>query len=464
MQQANLMDDPYKTRSYLKYLALLAGWLAWTFDGMIQNIYNIMSGSALKEIIPGIPELVERQSLLHTQSETLLAAGQTASHLELELLKLAQQIDGSVGWYFSVSIAMWLWGAAAGGILFGMMGDRFGRSRTLIFAVLTYSIFTGLSVFSTHWTIFCLCRFLGAMGLGGAWPLSVALMMETWEEKHRPVLAGLLGAGANVGYLFAAMYSRVMLEYDFGWRPIIGITSLIGLSCLLVIVFVPEPAQWKVSRQKKEHTSIRDLFTPQYRRSTITGMLLATVALMGAWGTFLWMPIYVAQITEATGSAKTAKAAISIWQSCGQITGAFLGGLIAGWMGNKKSYCFLCILAWLSVVSLFAFNDTYGLQMILMGTVSGVFVTAFFGWLPKYLPELFPTRIRTTGQGFCYNAGRVIAGLGVLGTGWVVSAFKGDYQTGVLFTATIYLTGLIVIYFTPKTSGKMIRVEEKRTA
>jgi MFS family permease len=126
--------------------------------------------------------------------------------------------------------------------------------------------------------------------------------------------------------------------------------------------------------------------------------------------------------------------------------------MIAGWMGIKRSYAFLCIAAWASVVSLFWFNDEYGLQMIVMGTIAGVFVTAFFGWLPKYLSELFPTRIRATGQGFCYNGGRIVAGVGVLGTGFVTSLF-GSYKWGVLFTASIYLTGLIVILFAPSTSS-----------
>lgn len=444
--------DPYQQNPYWKYLALLAGWLAWTFDGLIQNIYNIVSREALKELIPEIKDQVTQHTELTLQSKSVEAAGQSITGISDQLLTLTNQIDASVGWYFSLSIAMWLWGAAAGGVLFGRLGDQYGRSRTLIFAVITYCSFTALSAASTHWTLFCLCRFLGALGLGGAWPLSLALMVETWDPKHRPWLAGLIGAGANVGYLIAAYFSSILTDMNYNWQSIIVASSLISLSCLVLIFFVPEPTQWLQSKANKEHSSLADLFDSKYRRATIIGLLLAMVALMGTWGTFLWMPIYVEQLVENSDVSKAARSWQSFWQSFGQIFGGFFGGMIAGWMGIKRSYAFLCIAAWASVVSLFWFNDEYGLQMILMGTVAGVFVTAFFGWLPKYLSELFPTRIRATGQGFCYNGGRIVAGLGVLGTGYVVSMFDGNYKMGVMTTATIYLTGLIVILFAPSPS------------
>lgn len=447
------MIDPYKQNPYWKYLALLAGWLAWTFDGLIQNIYNIVSREALKELIPAIKDQVSQHTALTTQRETLTASGDSIVSITEQLQTLTNQIDASIGWYFSFSIAMWLWGAAAGGVIFGRMGDKYGRSRSLIFAVVTYCAFTALSAMSTHWSMFCICRFLGALGLGGTWPLSLALMVETWDAKHRPWLAGLLGAGANVGYLFAAYFSSVLTEMNYNWQSIIVASSLVSLSCILLIFFVPEPAQWVQAKVNNEHSSISDLFDSKYRRATIVGLLLSMIAIMGTWGTFLWMPLYVEQLVENTDVSKAARSWQSFWQSFGQIFGAFFGGMIAGWIGLRKSYAFLCLFAWISVVSLFWLNDEYGLQMIIMGTISGVFVTAFFGWLPKYLSELFPTRIRATGQGFCYNGGRIVAGIGVLGTGFVVNLFDGSYQWGVLVTSSIYLTGIIVILFAPTPSN-----------
>jgi predicted MFS family arabinose efflux permease len=327
-------------------------------------------------------------------------------------------------------------------------------------AVVTYSVFTGLTALSAHWTHLTACRFLGALGLGGAWPLSVALLVETWEEKRRPVLAGLMGAGANVGYLIAALYSGAMLSYGLNWRWVIGVGCLIGLSSLLVILFVPESAKWKRSRERKQRSSISDLFSRRYLRSTIVGTLLATVALLGTWGSFLWLATYVGQIAEGTQYATTANATVAKWQSYGQIIGGFMGGLLAGWLGNKTSYRLLCITAWASVVALFGLNDQFGWRVVWMGAFAGLFVTAFFGWLPKFLPELFPTRIRATGQGFTFNFGRIFAGVGVLGTGLLTRGFGGDYQKATMAMATIYLLGLIVIQFAPETGGRMLSDEE----
>ena len=193
------------------------------------------------------------------------------------------------------------------------------------------------------------------------------------------------------------------------------------------------------------------------------GSLLSTVGLLGTWGAFLWLATYVDQLTEGTMYAATGKTTITKWQSIGQISGGFAGGLLAGWLGNRKSYLLLCITAWLTVVAVFQLNHTFDMQLCIMAAVAAFFVTSFFGWLPKYLPELYPTRIRAAGQGFAYNIGRVLAGFGVLGTGWLVGAFHGNYAKGVTVTASVYLVGLLIIWFAPNTGGKMAEEDEPGT-
>ncbi|MDX9755435.1 MAG: MFS transporter, partial [bacterium] len=400
-------------------------------------------------------------------------SGQTG--VEAQITELAQLIDQEVGFYFGLSMAMWLWGAALGGILFGYIGDRMGRVKGLIAAVITYSIFTGLSALSTHWWEFCACRLLGSMGLGGAWPLSLALLVETWPERNRSVLSGLMGAGANVGFLIAAWYTRFLLGlreanpevYSWiNWRWVIGMGFFIGLSSLFVIVFVPEPTKWRIAKMKKQKSSFSDLFVPRYRRAAIMGPLLSTVALLGTWGSFLWMATFVDQIAEGTQFQNTAKATMGLWQSVGQIAGGFLGGVLAIMMGgNKRSWIFLCIVTWASVFSLFYFNTEFNYQMLFMASLAGIFVTAYFGWLPKYLSELFPTRIRGVGQGFSFNFGRIITGFGVLGAGWLTqNIFDGDYRRTMMVMCSIYLTGLVLIIFAPDTGMKMVSDEEDEEA
>jgi MFS family permease len=283
----------------------------------------------------------------------------------------------------------------------------------------------------------------------------VALVVETWPEKNRAVLAGAIGSAANVGYLIAATYSRVLLHHGLTWRWVIGVGFVIGLMSLPVIWFVPEPTKWKQSRAKHEPVSLRELFSPQYRRGVIVGSLLSTVALLGTWGAFLWLATYVDKIAEGTQHAGTAKAIVSQWQSIGQVAGGFMGGVLAGWLGNKKSWCLLCVATWVSVMALFGLTTQFDVRVGLLAMVAGLFVTAYFGWLPKYLPELFPTRIRATGQGFAYNIGRVLTGFGVLGAGLLAQFFHGDYRRAAMTIGTVYLLGLVVIMFAPDTGGRM---------
>ncbi|MBN2325825.1 MAG: MFS transporter [Candidatus Omnitrophica bacterium] len=460
------IDDIYAKKPFYAWIALIGGLLAWTFDGVEQGVYAIMSRAALKDLIPQIHDHVE-------QLNALMAQG--AVNAQTQIAELTKVVDEEVGFYFGLAMAMWLWGAAIGGVLFGHLGDRMGRVKALIFAVITYSIFTGLSALTTHWWQFCSCRLLGSMGLGGAWPLSLALIVETWPERNRSVLSGLMGAGANVGFLIAAWYSGFMLELKesnpeayawINWRWVIGMGFFIGISSLLIIVFVPEPTKWKIAKAKKQHSSFKDLFAPRYRRAAIVGPLLSTVALLGTWGSFLWMSTFVDQIAQGTEFQETAKATMGRWQSVGQIAGGFLGGVLAVLMGgNKRSWVFLCIATWASVFSLFYFNTIFGYQMLFMAALAGIFVTAYFGWLPKYLSELFPTRIRALGQGFSFNFGRILTGFGVLGAGWLTKeVFEGDYRRTMMVMCTIYLTGLIVILFAPNTGMKLVSDEEDEAA
>ena len=459
--QHTIIEDIYEKSAFYRWLALIGGVLAWTFDGVEQGVYSIMSRDALKDLIPSIHEKVNQL--------TALKAIAVQPGISEQIVSLTKEIDTAVGPFFSLALALWLWGAACGGVFFGRMGDKYGRVRSLIFAVITYSLFTGLSALSGDWTHLAACRFLGALGLGGAWPLSVALIVETWPDKYRSVLAGLMGMGANIGFLIASLYAGLMLNLkksypaDYGWidwRWVIGMGFFIGMSSLLLIVFIPEPTKWREAKAKKQKSSLRELFTPRYRRATIVGSCLSTIALLGTWGSFLWLATYIDQIAEGTDYQETAKTIASRWQSYGQIFGGFVGGVLAGWLGNKMSWNILCITAWASVLALFGLNHHFGLQVLFMGTFAGFFVTAFFGWLPKYLPELYPTRIRATGQGFAFNIGRIIAGFGVLGTGLIVNIFHGDYAMGAMCMCCIYLLGIIAIQFAPNTGGKMAEEEE----
>jgi MFS family permease len=193
------------------------------------------------------------------------------------------------------------------------------------------------------------------------------------------------------------------------------------------------------------------------RRKTLMGVTLAAVAVLGMWGVFqAWLQAWVEQLVgggpELQAARASARATVSLWMAIGSTCGALLGGPAAEWLGRRCSYSLYCIgavgMSWL----LYLTCDSYGPRLLVLASVAGVFATAFFGWLPLYLPELFPTRIRATGEGLTFNAGRILSAVGVLVTGTLVQAL-GGYVYAASTMALVWVVGLMVIWFAPETKG-----------
>ena len=415
-------SDP---RGDTPWVNLSVAWLGWLFDGMEMGIYSLIAVPALK-------------ALLHTQD--------------------MGQILPKVGLLF----ALFLVGAALGGYVFGRLGDKIGRVKALALTVITYSLFTGLSAVCTEVWQFGACRFLGALGLGGEWGLGVALVMESWSDKSRPALAGILGAAANIGFLVCAVIGLLMAQWvpggvDEHWRMILLIGILPASAVLFMLFGVREPAAWKKSQERGESAEMRLFFQPGQMYKTIMGSLIASVVVLGTWGVFQWIPSWVDQLV---GADKTPfqKPVTQMFMAFGQIFGAFWGGFVAEWFGRRKSYALFCIGSFLASAALFYFVRSYGPRLWILATVAGVFSTAFFGWLALYLPELFPTRIRATGEGITYNFGRILAAAGVVGGMASLYQFFGHgeraFAKAGTVVASVYLVGLVLIWFMPETKGR----------
>jgi MFS family permease len=407
------------------WVNLTVAWLGWLFDGMEMGIYSLIAVPALKD-------------LLHTQNMKVVMP--------------------NVGLMF----ALFLLGAALGGYVFGRLGDKIGRVKSLAMTVICYSLFTGLSAASTDVWQFGACRFLGALGLGGEWGLGVALVMESWSNKSRPMLAGVLGAAANIGFLACAIIGLMMAKFVPGgvnehWRMILLMGIVPAITVLFLLLGVREPQAWKKSKQRGERPDLKILWQPELRYKTIMGCLIASIVVLGTWGVFQWIPSWVDQMV---GSNKTPfqKPVTQMFMAFGQITGAFLGGFIAEWIGRRRSYALYCIGSLVASLALFYFVRSYGPLLWIMAAVAGVFSTAFFGWLPLYLPELFPTRIRATGEGITYNFGRILAAIGVFAGMANLYRFFGEghraFAKASSVMALVYVAGLILIWFLPETKGK----------
>lgn len=398
-----------------RWLVLVAAFLGWMFDGLEMGIFPLIARPALQDLL-----------------------GVTG--------------DADVGKWFSIITALFLVGAALGGLVFGWLGDRIGRVRAMALSILTYSLFTGVCYFATApWHLGAL-RFVAALGMGGEWSLGVALVMEVWPEKHRPMLAAAIGAAANVGFALIAILGRMIPVTRESWRWVMLAGALPALLVFFIRLFVPESERWKRSVQESASRPIREVFAPKLIKRTLLAIAFASIALIGTWGSVQWLPLWADQMTR--GELPQAKATTAILSALGAVVGCFFGALTGGALGRRPAYFVLCLTSLVLCGALFRTVTEYNTVFLILVFAVGCFTAAFYGWFPLYLPELFPTRVRATGQGLSYNFGRILAAAGALGQGQLVAHYGGSYaQAGATITL-IYLVGLILIWFAPETKGK----------
>ena len=397
-------------------LVLVAAFLGWMFDGFEMGLFPIVGRPALLSMLG------------------------------------AEAGDAAVGQWMGYITAAFLLGAAAGGFIFGWLGDRIGRVRAMSLSILCYSLFTGLGYFATEPWHLGGFRFIAALGMGGEWSLGVALVMECWPERWRPLLAGVIGAAANLGFLLVGYVGKLMSITTDNWRSMWLIGMLPAVLVFLIRFWVPESERWREAVRKEPGRPLRDIFSDGRWRTTVLATAFASIALIGTWGSVQWIPIWVDQLTG--GKIPSAKADIQMVSAVGAIVGSLLGPIIGGRIGRRPAYFLLCLGSLLSCGMLFRGGLAYGLAFQLNVLFVGVFTAAFYGWFPLYLPELFPTRMRATGQGVSFNTGRVFAAAGAVASGQMVAAFGGDYARMGGVITLVYLAGLLLIWLAPETRGK----------
>jgi hypothetical protein len=377
-------------------------------------------------------------------------------------------------------MALYLAGAACGGILFGWLGDRIGRVKAMVLSIATYAIFSGLCGFSTQAWHLAALRTLSSLGMGGEWALGVALVMEIWPAKYRPMLAGVIGAAANVGILLVGLMglglSQIIgdlggvlrscgmpqswvepLLANSGWRLILFQGAGPAVRAFFIQIFVPESERWKHAAATTPKNKVSDIFKGGLARMAILGALLGAVALLGTWGSVMWIPTWANKMAQAPDAGRWAATATSLTQialSCGAIIGCLLSPLFAQWTSRRIGYFTLCLLSLIVCQCIFRLPMELGWTFLAWTFAAGWVTASFYGWLPLYLPELFPTRVRATGQGFAFNAGRLLSAGGVLGSGGLLAAFNEDYAAAGAITCLVYIVGMFLIWFCPETKGK----------
>jgi SHS family sialic acid transporter-like MFS transporter len=489
---------------------LVAALLGWMFDGFEMGLFPLIGPPALKE-------------LLGTN-----AAPEDATK------------------WFGVIMAVFLVGAASGGVFFGWLGDKIGRVRAMSLSIFTYAIFTGLCGFATEAWHIAVLRFIASLGMGGEWSLGVALVNEIWPGKSRAFIAGLIGAASNVGFLLVALLSmgltQLIVTVESGllamglspattsnllensaWRFLMISGAVPAILIFFIRLFVPESSKWEAERAsgKTSHWSNVDLFgmviaclaaigiiwawspaanhlpsaipvlltivglaaslmgflfpVRQYlnraiaagsvsreRRLQVLGRMLlgaglAGVALLGTWGSIQWAPRWASELKPDKPEKKEkyyAKEKTQVATACGAIISTIAAALAAGRFGRRRTYAVMCACSFGTTLYFFQGNSEFGTAFLVSAFVAGGVTASFYGFFPLYFPELFPTSVRATGQGFSFNFGRILAAVGALQTASLMSFFKGGLPTASSVLAGIYLIGIFIIWLGPETRGE----------
>ncbi|HXD88971.1 MAG TPA: MFS transporter [Urbifossiella sp.] len=471
--------------------------LAWDMDCLDQQLFNLARRPAMQELVPMVTTADPRYSQHASDLAEQYAKESKPAPQEAEVLASLRNSDVSKASGYSTSIFLIGW--ALGGIAFGIMGDRVGRVKTLMLTILLYAVFTGLSAISEKVWDFYLYRLLTGLGVGGVFAASVTLVAETMPTNARPFALGLFQASSALGNCAAALISMYfgslresglfsdinLLGHPFTpWRAMFLVGIVPGLLVVLIQFGLREPEQWKqavaAGGGKKLGSYFELLGDRRWSRNAILGLILALSGVIGLWGIaffsfdlqqYVANPAYMAEAQKLGLSGKEAAEYIagqkSYWAgitSLVQNIGSFFGIFAFAWVtvrvGRKPAFALFFILAGASTAMVFLFLNSFS-DIFWMVPIMGFFTIALFGGYAIYFPELFPTRLRSTGTSFCYNVGRLIAASGPAMLAYLISpAVFGSYPAplpmryaGVAMCG-IFGLGLLVLPFLPETKDK----------
>jgi MFS family permease len=405
-------------------------WLGWVFDSMDSTIYALVLQPALHELL----------------------GARTGGSVSQD----------DIGWYGGIIFSIFLIGWAVGGVLFGVLADRFGRTKTLVCTILIYAVFTGLAALSADWWHLAIYRFLTALGIGGEWAAGAALVAEVWPEEKRTKAAGILQSAWAAGFFIAAAVNLLMRQS--GWRPLFVVGIAPAVVALFVRLWVKEPERWVKAHERERRPGatrtrkLAELFQPGLLRSTLVGSGLAFVAVFGLWGATNWTPTLVRSLPELQGldpaALTTYVSYATMLLNAGSLAGYLSFGPLADRWGRRAVFALMCVGSLVMLPVTFLTPRSFA-NVLLLLPLLGFFNNGIFSGFPIYLPELYPTRLRATGAGFCFNVGRVVASAGPFLTGFLVTAL-GGFGRAASAIALIYLVGLLILPFAPETKGKAL--------
>lgn len=386
--------------------------------------------------------------------------------------------------YAGYATAIFVLGWATGGLIFGALGDRIGRARTMMLTILIYSLCTGLSALSKGFWDFAFYRFITGLGVGGEFAVGVALVAEVMPERARPHALGLLQALSAVGNVSAAFVEIGLSSLEQSgeipgglskWRMMFLIGTLPALLALVVRWKLKEPEKWQEmkaagSSSGTQAGSYRALLThPVWKKNALVGLALACAGVIALWGIVFFVFDLVGSVMEKKLAAEGLEGtdlsgAVGKWKGKTSLMlniGAFLGMMaftrFTQMTSRRLAFAVSFIGAAVSTsVTFLLLNDPWHIYVLV--PIMGFFMLGIFGGYAIYFPELFPTALRSTGTSFCYNVGRFIAAAGPWTIGYLSSGVFADTPEPLRYSGiamcSVFLLGLLVLPFAPETKGK----------
>ena len=429
----------YRELSRYQWFVFIVASVGWMFDTMDQQLFNLARRPAIVDfmkVFPGDP----------------MGAARVA------------QYSGYVTMIFMI-------GWASGGVLFGVLGDRIGRARTMIYTIALYAAFTGLSVFSTSVWDFSFYRFLTGLGVGGQFSVGVAIVAETVSDRARPYALGWLQALSTVGNMLAALVG-ILLGWlqesgtiSSAWRIMFVVGALPALLCIPTFQKLKEPDAWRHAKAENDGKNLGKmkhlLVDPRWRRNAILGTLLAFAGVVGLWGIGFFSFDLLRSVLDKTSMSAGKKTLwigiTSLLQNAGGFFGVYAFTHLTSVTGRKVAFSISFIVA-MSATAFTFWNLKTLTDVLWMIPLMGFSQLALFGGYAIYLPELFPTRFRSTGISFCYNTGRLVAAIGPLVLGLLTSRLYADKPEPMRYAGAtmslVFLVGLATLPFAPETKGK----------
>jgi len=344
--------------------------------------------------------------------------------------------------------SIFIFGSMFGGFAWGFICDKIGRSKSVVLSTALYGLFTLLTAFSSSWLLTGVYRFITGFGIGGVLVTTNILIAELWPAKKRAIALGIVSAAMPVGFIFAGVMNNIIHE----WRNAF-LSGIIPLATALIGLFVlSEPESWRIASDAVKDEDRTPLFSKDYRKNLIEGSVVFGTMLIGLWAVFSWAPTWVQSITPDADKANQLRGTTMIVLSFSGLVGSIVSGWIVNRLGMRHTMTLCFIVSFIMTAVVFKLNHSVTTATFIEMSALTFFFGISQGALSVYIPSLFPTAVRASATGFCFNVGRLFTATVVFFIGALV-LFLGGYGNAIFTFSFIFLVGSVFTMLS-KDNGK----------